>query len=76
MAVVALIASPAILYYILSRAGLPVTLVSGVVILMAAKHLGLLAVVLGPLYALFRRRPRQSKPEDPASATRNPDRSS
>jgi hypothetical protein len=56
---VVLIAGPAILYYILSHVGLPAALVSGVIILMVIKHLGLLAVLLGPLYALFRRRFRQ-----------------
>ena len=59
LAVVLLIAGPAILYYILSHAGLPAALVSGIVILMAIKHLGLAAVFAGPLYALLRRRSRQ-----------------
>jgi hypothetical protein len=53
-----LIGGPVILYHILSHAGLPAALVSGVIILMAVKHLGLLAVLLGPRYALFRRRSR------------------
>jgi hypothetical protein len=54
--VVVLIAGPVILYYVLSRAGLATAMVSGVIILMVIKHLGLLAVLLGPLYAMFRRR--------------------
>lgn len=54
----ALVAGPVILYYILSRAGLPAALVSGVILLMVIKHLGLLAILLGPLYALFRGRSR------------------
>lgn len=43
-----------ILYYISSHIALSATAVSGVVILMVLKHLGM----LGPLYALFRRRSR------------------
>lgn len=55
-----LIAGPVILYYmLLSRPGLPAAVVSAVISLMVIKHLELLPVLLGPLYALFRRRPRQ-----------------
>jgi hypothetical protein len=52
----ALALSPVILYYLLGRAGLPMTMVSGVIVLMALKHLGLLALLLGPLGAAFRQR--------------------
>lgn len=56
IAVIVLIAGPVVLYYILPHVGLPATLVSSVIILMVVKHLGLLAALLGPLYAWFRRR--------------------
>jgi hypothetical protein len=57
--VVVLIASHAIiLSYVLPHTALSATVVSGVIILVVIKHLGLLAVWLGPLYALFRRRSR------------------
>jgi hypothetical protein len=44
-----------VLYYVLSHTALPAAVVSGVIALIVIKHLGL----LGPLYALFRRRPRR-----------------
>jgi hypothetical protein len=47
-----------ILSYVLSYTALSAAVVSGVVILVVIKHLGLLAVLLGPLYALFGRRSR------------------
>lgn len=45
----------ALLYYGLSHAALSAAVVSSVVVLIVVKHLGL----LGPLYALFRRRARR-----------------
>jgi hypothetical protein len=45
-----------ILSYVLSHTTLSATVVSGVIILVVIKHLGWLAVLPGPLYALFRRR--------------------
>jgi hypothetical protein len=59
MALVTLIGGPLILYHILPLAGVPAALASGVVLIVAVKHLGLLAVLLAPLYALLRRRPRR-----------------
>jgi len=47
-----------ILSYVLSHTALSATVVSGVIILVVIKHLRLLAVWLGPLYALFRDRSR------------------
>jgi hypothetical protein len=49
---VLLIAGHGFLYHALSNMTLPVVVVSGVIILIAIKHLGL----LGLLYARFRRR--------------------
>lgn len=43
------------LYYGLSLAALSAAMVTGVIVLIVIKHLGL----LGPLYDLFRRRPRR-----------------
>ncbi len=64
-----LIAGPVILYYmLLSRPGLPAAVVSGVISLMVIKHLGLLPVLLGPLYALFRRATSAVKDGDRVSA--------
>jgi len=45
-----------ILYYFASHVTLSAAVVSGAIILMVIKHLG----VLGPLYALFRRRARRN----------------
>jgi hypothetical protein len=53
--VIGLVAHSAVLYYVLSHTGLSAAVVSGVIVLIVIKHLGL----LGPLYALFRRRSRQ-----------------
>lgn len=58
-AVIALIAGPAVLYKVLPLTGVPVALVSGAVAVIALKHLGLLAVLLTPMYALRRRRSRR-----------------
>jgi membrane protein YdbS with pleckstrin-like domain len=55
--VVILIAGHGILlYYISSHMALSSAVVSGVIILVVIKHLGL----LGPLYVLFRRRSRRN----------------
>jgi hypothetical protein len=58
-ALVALIVGPLILYRVLPRFGVPAALVSGIVGVVVLKHLGLLAVVLTPLYALLRQRRRR-----------------
>ena len=55
---VALIGGPIMLYHILPLAGVSAAVTSSVVVVVALKHLGLLAVLLAPLYALVRRRPR------------------
>jgi hypothetical protein len=57
-AAAALIGGPIVLYNLLPLAGVPVALASGVAVVMMLKHLGLLAVLLTPVYALLRRRPR------------------
>jgi hypothetical protein len=44
-----------VLYYALSHTALSAAVLSGVIALIVIKHVGL----LGPLYALFRRRPRR-----------------
>lgn len=59
VALVALIGGPIILYHILPVAGVPAALASGLVAVVAVKHLGLAAVLLTPLYALLRRRHRR-----------------
>ena len=48
-----------ILSYVLSHTALSAAVVSGVMMLVVITHLGWLAVWLGPLYALFRRRFRR-----------------
>jgi hypothetical protein len=53
--VIGVAAHSAALYYVLSHRRVSVAVVSGVVILIVIKHLGL----LGPLYGLFRRRSQQ-----------------
>ena len=45
-----------ILYYVLSHKALSAAAVLGVIVLVVIKHLGL----LGPLYALYRRRSRSN----------------
>jgi hypothetical protein len=55
VAVVALLAGHVVMYQILRHTVLSAAVVSGLVILVVIKHLGLLS----PLYALFRRRSRQ-----------------
>lgn len=56
---IGLVAGQVVLYYVLSYMALPAALVSGVIGLVVLKHLGLLTVLLGPLYVLFRRRRRR-----------------
>lgn len=55
--IIGLVAHSVVLYYVLLHTSLSVAVVSGVIILVVIKHVGL----LGPLYALFRRRARQWK---------------
>lgn len=62
--ILGLILGPIMLYLILRSVGVPADIVSGVVLLMAAKHLGLLAVILSPVYAFVRRRSKRTKPGD------------
>ena len=59
VALAALIAGPILLYSLLPFAGVPIALASGLVVMVALKHLGLLAVLAAPLYAILRRRPRR-----------------
>jgi hypothetical protein len=59
VAVAALIAGPILLYFLLPLAGVPLALASGVVAIVALKHLGLLAIVFAPLYTILRRRRRR-----------------
>jgi hypothetical protein len=56
VAIAALIAGPIVLYLVLPLAGVPVALVSGLVAIVVLKHLGLLALLAAPLYAILRRR--------------------
>ena len=58
-ATIALMAAPLVLYQVLPLIGVPVALVSGAVAVILLKHLGVLAVLLTPMYALLRRRPRR-----------------
>ena len=55
VAAVVLVAGHIVLPYLLAHTALSATVVPGVVVLMVAKHLGLLAALLGPLHAHFRR---------------------
>ena len=59
MAALALIAGPILLSEVLPWAGIPAAAASGMVAIVAIKHLGLLAVLLTPIYALLRRRSRR-----------------
>ena len=58
LVLVALIGGPILLYVVLPRTGVPAAIASGVVAVIAIKHLGLLAAALAPLYLMLRRRPR------------------
>ena len=53
--VVVLVTHSVVLYYVLSHTALSAAVVSGVIALIVIKHLGM----LGPLYALFRRRAKR-----------------
>jgi hypothetical protein len=55
-AVVLIAGQGIILSYVLSHTALTAAVVSGVIVLVVIKHPGWLAVLLGPLSALFRRR--------------------
>ena len=55
----ALIGGPILLYFLLPLSGVPIALASGVIAVVALKHLGLLAVLVAPLYAILRRRSRR-----------------
>jgi hypothetical protein len=59
VALAALIAGPILLYFLLPLAGVPIALVSGVVAIVALKHLGLVAVLVAPVYAILRRGSRR-----------------
>jgi hypothetical protein len=54
--VAALVATPLAIYTLLPYAGVPVAVATSVAVVIALKHLGVLAVLLAPLYALLRRR--------------------
>jgi len=63
---IGLVAGHMILFYILRQAGTVYAGVSGVVVsavvlIILAKHLGLFAALLRPLHTLFRRRSRSEK---------------
>jgi hypothetical protein len=47
--------------YFLTHTAVSATLLSGLVVLMVLKHLGVLAVALRPLYARFHRRSSQER---------------
>jgi hypothetical protein len=55
--IVAVVAHSVVLYFVWSHTALSAAAVSGVIVLILIKHLGL----LGPLYALFRRASRHSR---------------
>jgi hypothetical protein len=59
VAILALIAGPILLYKLLPLAGLSAAAAAGVVAIVAIKHLGVIAVLLAPIYALLRRRSRR-----------------
>jgi hypothetical protein len=62
VALVALLGGPLVLYHVLPAAGVSAAVASGVVFVVAVKHLGLLAVFVTP-YAVFRRRSRRRRDE-------------
>ena len=64
MVLAVLIGGPVLLYLLLPLAGIPIAVASGVVAVVALKHLGLLAVLAAPLYALLRRRRRRNERAD------------
>ena len=57
-----------VLYYFSSHVALSAAVVSGVIILVVIKHLG----VLGSTYALFRRRARRNAPLDDQETRQSP----
>jgi hypothetical protein len=57
-ALIVLLAGHLIVPYVLAHAVWSATIVSGVIALIVVKHLGLLTVLLGPLYNRFRGRSR------------------
>ena len=54
--VAVLVAAPLAIYTLLPYAGVPVAIATSVAVVIALKHLGVLAVLLAPLVALLRRR--------------------
>ena len=72
LGILALILGPAILYFVLRSVGIPAPLASGVVLLVAAKHVGLLAMIVSPFYALVRRRAQHKKPSHDDTVNRGP----
>ncbi len=58
LVIVLLAAHGVILYYVSSRVMLSAAVLSGAIILLVLKHVGL----LGPVYALFRRRHSRHRP--------------
>jgi hypothetical protein len=62
VALVGLIGGPVVLYHLLPAAGASAAVASGVVLVVAVKHLGVLAALVTP-YALFRRRSRRRRDE-------------
>jgi hypothetical protein len=56
VAIVMVIVGHVVVPYVLTHTAVSATLVSGVLVLIVLKHLGVLAMVLGPVYARFRRR--------------------
>ena len=59
LATLALIGGPILLYAFFPSAGMPAAAAAGVVAVVVIAHLGLLAVLLAPIYALVRRRARR-----------------
>lgn len=72
LGIVTLILGPMMLYLILRSTGVPAAIVSSVVLLVVAKHLGLLAVIFAPVHAFLRRRFPRNKSDDHNSANQNP----
>ena len=59
LATLALIGGPVLVYALFPSAGIPAATAAGVVAVVVITHLGLLAVLLAPIYTLFRRRAKQ-----------------
>ena len=62
---VMLIASPVVLYFVLRHTGISAVLAAGVFLVMLAKHLALVAGVLGPARVLRRRARRTANGNSP-----------